>query len=91
MEPELVGLEGREWWKCSKQERCREDQQEETSQTSVHAQKPEKEGGIQEWKHKAKLEVGVMGTAGREQGRAVQSCSGEGGPRGSPEQQQALL
>lgn len=46
-----------------------EDQQGETSQTSVHAGKPEEEGGNQEWRRRARLEVGVMGRAGREQGK----------------------
>lgn len=45
------------------------DQQEETSQTSVHAGKPEEEGGSQEWRRRARLEVGVMGRTGREQGK----------------------
>lgn len=45
-----------------------EDQQEEMSQTSIHVWKTE-EGGIKERKQRAKLEVGVMGRAGREQGK----------------------
>lgn len=52
-----------------------EDQRKETPQTSVHAQKTEKEGESQERARRAKLEAGVMGRPGREQRKGCAELS----------------
>lgn len=47
-------------------------------------------GDVPGWKQSAKLEVGVMGPAGREQGKGCAESGGEGTQR-SPELREALL